>query len=128
MNVKNKNEIYKCTLCGNIVETLHAGGGELVCCGQPMQMLEENTQEAATEKHIPIIEKTETGVRITVGEIAHPMEAAHYIEWIEIISEGRSYKKFLTAGDAPTIEICIENTENILVRAYCNLHGLWKNI
>lgn len=127
MNVKNKNEVYKCAICGNIVEVLHVGGSELICCGQPMNLMEENTQEASTEKHIPIVEKTATGIKVTVGEVLHPMENIHYIEWVEVISEGKSYKKFLNPGDEPIAEFCIENTENLLVREYCNIHGLWKN-
>lgn len=128
MNVKNRNEIYKCTICGNIVEIINVGGGELICCGQPMQLLKENTQEASIEKHIPIIEKTEQGIKIIVGKTLHPMENAHYIEWIEVISEGRSYKKFLKPGDIPEAEFYLDNNNSFFVRAYCNIHGLWKNI
>ncbi len=127
MNVKNKNEIYKCNVCGNMVETLHVGAGELICCGQPMELKIENTQEAAIEKHIPIIEKIATGIRVKVGEVTHPMEEAHYIEWIEVISNGKSYKKFINPGDAPEAVFCLENTDDIMVREYCNIHGLWKN-
>jgi len=124
--VKNKNEVYKCSVCGNIVETLHVGGGELVCCGKPMELLEENIEDAATEKHVPVIEKTEAGVKVKVGEIAHPMEEAHYIEWIEIIADGKSYKKFLKPGDAPEADFCLEYSDELIAREYCNLHGLWK--
>jgi len=127
MNVKSKNEIYKCTVCGNIVETLHVGGGELVCCGKAMNLLTENTQDAATEKHVPIVEKTANGIKVKVGEIAHPMEEAHYIEWIEVLCNGKSYKKFLKPGDLPEAEFCLEYNENLVAREYCNLHGLWKN-
>ena len=126
MNVKNKNEIYKCSICGNIVETVHIGGGELVCCNKPMNLLTENTQEASTEKHLPKIEKTPSGIKVTVGEILHPMEESHYIEWIEVLSEGKSYKKFLKPGDEPSAEFCLEYQEDLVAREYCNLHGLWK--
>jgi superoxide reductase len=125
MNAKNKHEVYKCDICGNIVEVLFAGGGELICCGEPMKLQEVNTDDSVGEKHVPVIEKTENGVRVTVGEIEHPMEEAHYIEWIEISVDGRRYKKFLQPGDNPVAEFCVEG-ENIVAREYCNLHGLWK--
>ena len=125
MNVKNKNEVYKCSVCGNIVEVLHAGGGELVCCGKPMDLQEENTVDAATEKHVPVVEKIEEGVKVKVGEVLHPMTDEHYIEWIEVIAGEKSYKKFLKPGDAPEAEFMIEG--EVSARAYCNLHGLWKS-
>ena len=90
-----QKQIYKCNICGNIVEVLTVGGGELVCCGQPMELLKEKTEDVGQEKHVPVIEKTETGWRIKVGAIHHPMEEKHYIEWIEIIADGRSFRKFL---------------------------------
>lgn len=127
MNVQNKNEVFKCNVCGNIVEVLHVGGSELVCCGQPMELKTENTQEAATEKHIPVIEKTATGILVKVGEVAHPMEEKHYIEWIELIADGKSYKKFLNPGELPEAEFPIAYSEPMFAREYCNLHGLWKN-
>jgi superoxide reductase len=119
------NEIYKCEVCGNIVELVHAGVGELVCCGQPMKLMKENTVDAAQEKHVPVIEKTANGVKVRVGSVAHPMEEKHYIEWVEIIADGKSYKKFLKPGDAPEAEFCV-NAGKITAREYCNLHGLWK--
>lgn len=128
MNVGNKNEVYKCDICGNILEVLHVGVGELVCCGQPMTLKKENTQEAAIEKHIPVIEKTDTGIKVIVGEVLHPMEEAHYIQWIEVISDGKVYKKFLKPGDQPEAEFCINYNESMIVREYCNLHGLWRNV
>jgi superoxide reductase len=127
MNTKNNNEVYKCSICGNIVEVLHVGGGELSCCNHAMNLLKENTNEAATEKHIPIVEKTANGIRVTVGEILHPMEKAHYIEWIEVLTGGKSYKKFLNPTDQPIAEFCLQTTNDIVVREYCNIHGLWKN-
>lgn len=119
------NQVYKCAKCGNIVEVLHAGGGELVCCGQPMALQKENTVDASLEKHVPVIEKTEKGIKVKVGSVPHPMEEEHYIEWIEILADGKAYRKFLKPGDAPEAEFCIE-AENIIAREYCNLHGLWK--
>ena len=120
------NQVYKCNVCGNMTEVVHTGAGELVCCGQPMQLMKENTVDAATEKHVPVIEKTDTGVKIKVGEVPHPMEDAHYIEWIEILADGISYKKFLKPGAIPEAEFDIKS-ETLTAREYCNLHGLWKS-
>ncbi len=120
------NQIYKCNVCGNIVEMVHTGAGQLVCCGQPMELQKENTVDAAEEKHVPVVEKTETGVKVKIGSIPHPMEEAHFIEWIEILADGKIYRKFLKPGDAPEVEFCIE-AENISAREYCNLHGLWSH-
>ncbi|MCF7846456.1 MAG: desulfoferrodoxin [Candidatus Peribacteraceae bacterium] len=120
------NEIYRCSVCGNIVELVHASVGKLVCCDKPMELLQANADDSgATEKHVPVIEKTEKGVRVKIGSVAHPMEPAHFIEWIEILADGQSYKKFLQPGDAPEAEFCISAAE-ITAREYCNLHGLWK--
>jgi superoxide reductase len=119
------NQIYKCNICGNITEVVHVGGGELVCCGQPMQLMKENTEDAAQEKHVPVIEKTEKGVKVKIGEAPHPMEDAHYIEWIEILADGKIYRKYLNPGDAPEAEFEIQ-ADSVVAREYCNLHGLWK--
>lgn len=118
-------EIYKCNLCGNIVEVLHAGAGELVCCGQPMVCLKENTVDAAKEKHVPVIEKIDGGVKVKVGSVAHPMEEKHYIEWIEIIADGKAYRQFLEPGQAPEATFMVKAAK-ITAREYCNLHGHWK--
>ncbi len=118
-------EIYKCELCGNIVEVLHAGGGELVCCGQPMTLLTENTVDAAREKHVPVIEKTDDGYLVKVGAVHHPMEEKHYIEWIELLADGKAYRQFLKPGDAPEALFRVEAVK-VSAREYCNLHGLWK--
>jgi len=120
-----RQQIYKCEVCGNIVEVLHAGAGKLVCCGQPMKLFVENAVDASKEKHVPIIEKTAAGVKVKVGSVAHPMEEKHYIEWIEIIADGKVYRQFLKPGDVPEATFDIAAT-NISPRAYCNLHGLWK--
>jgi len=114
-------EIYKCEICGNIVEVLHEGAGELVCCGKPMILQEENTVDASLEKHVPVIE----GNKVKIGSVAHPMEDSHYIEWIEANSEsGESCKKLLKPGNAPEVEFPFPVKS---ARAYCNLHGLWKS-
>jgi len=118
-------EVYKCEVCGNIVEVLHGGDGDLVCCGQPMKLFKENTMDAAKEKHVPVIEKTATGYKVKVGSVPHPSEEKHYIEWIEILADGKAYRKFLKPGDAPEAEFCIE-AASITAREYCNIHGLWK--
>ncbi len=120
-----KAAIYKCELCGNIVEVLHAGDGELVCCGVPMKAVAENTVDASKEKHVPVIEKTQDGYTVSVGSIAHPMEEKHWIEWIELIADGISYRKFLKPGDAPTARFQV-SASKVTAREYCNLHGLWK--
>ncbi len=118
-------EIYKCEVCGNMVEVVHGGAGELVCCGQPMKLQGENTTDAAKEKHVPVIEKVPGGVKVKVGSIAHPMEEKHYIEWIELIADGRASRQFLAPGLAPEAIFPVEAAQ-ITARAYCNLHGLWK--
>lgn len=120
-----KLEIYVCEICGNIIEVLHEGVGELVCCGEPMKLMKENTVDAAKEKHVPVIEKAEHGIKVKIGSVPHPMEPKHYIEWIELIADGRAYRKFLSPGDAPEATFCIDAT-TISAREYCNLHGLWK--
>jgi len=120
-----KLQIYKCEICGNIVEVLHKGAGELVCCGQPMALRKENAVDAAKEKHVPVVEKTAGRARVKVGSVAHPMEEKHYIEWIEIISDGKAYRQFLKPGDSPEAKFDIE-AGDVTAREYCNLHGLWK--
>lgn len=119
-------EMYKCELCGNIVGVMHAGPGELVCCGQPMVCLKENSVDAAVEKHVPVIEKIEGGVKVKVGSVAHPMQEDHYIEWIEIIADGKSYRQFLKPGDAPEAVFLVD-AASITAKEYCNLHGYWKS-
>lgn len=120
-----RRDVFKCNVCGNIVELLHVGGGELVCCGQPMQQLKANTTDAAAEKHVPVIEKTDTGYTVKVGSVSHPMADEHYIQWIELIADGVSYIRFLSPGDAPEASFCIA-AGKVTAREYCNLHGLWS--
>ena len=119
-------QIYKCEVCGNIVEVIHEGAGELVCCNEPMKLMEENTTDAALEKHVPVIEKTEDGIKIKVGSVPHPMQEEHYIEWIELIADGRAYRQFLNPGEEPEAVFNVE-AQSVTAREYCNLHGLWKS-
>ncbi len=121
------NEVYKCQACGNIVEVLHTGVGELVCCGAPMDLMTENTVDAAQEKHVPVIEKTDKGYLVKVGSVAHPMDDNHWIEWIELIADGKVYRRALKPGDKPEANFCFCGCEQVSARAYCNLHGNWKS-
>jgi len=121
-----KLQVYKCKICGNIIEVLHAGKPALVCCGKPMTLLKENITDAAKEKHVPVVETSNGKVVVKVGSTAHPMEDKHYIEWIELIADDKVYLKFLNPGDAPQAEFEVATDDSIVVRAYCNLHGLWK--
>ena len=125
MNMATKLEIYKCNICGNIVEVLHAGGGELVCCGAPMALMDENTVDAAKEKHVPVITKVDGGYKVNVGSVAHPMEEKHYIEWIELIAGDACYRQFINPGDAPEAFFAVK-ADKVTAREYCNLHGAWK--
>ena len=120
-------EIYKCEVCGNIVEVLHAGAGELVCCGQPMKNMVAGTTDGAAEKHVPVIEKVEGGYKVKVGSVAHPMTEAHYIEWIELICNkcGKVQRKYLKPGEAPEAVFAFDS-DSVTAREYCNLHGLWE--
>lgn len=118
-------QVYKCEKCGNMVEVIRAAAGTLVCCGQDMTFQQEGVTDAAREKHVPVVEKTDGGFKVSVGSVAHPMEEKHYIEWIEIIADGKAYRSFLNPGDVPeaTFEI---DSEEVVAREFCNLHGLWK--
>jgi superoxide reductase len=120
-----RNQIYKCEICGNIVEVLHGGKGELVCCGKPMKLYAENTFDAAKEKHVPVIEKTANGYKVKIGSVPHPMEEKHYIEWIALYADGRVYRKYLQPGDAPEAEFLFQAKE-VTAKEFCNLHGLWS--
>lgn len=117
--------IYKCNICGNIVEVLHAGGGDLSCCGAEMVHLNENTVDAAKEKHVPVIEKVDGGYKVSVGSVAHPMADEHYIEWIELIAGDTCYRQFLNPGDAPEAFFPV-SADSVTARELCNLHGVWK--
>ena len=120
-----RTQIYKCEICGNIVEVLHEGAGELVCCGRPMKLIVENTTDAAREKHVPVIEKTADGYKVSVGSVLHPMIDVHYIEWIELDTDGQVFRQYLKPGDTP-VAIFKVSAEKLTAREYCNIHGLWK--
>ena len=120
-----KMAVYKCELCGNIVETLHGGAGQLTCCGQPMTLLKENSTDAAQEKHVPVIEKAEGGYSVKVGSAAHPMEDSHYIEFIELIAGNKVYRQSLKPGEKPEAFFAVD-ADQVNAREYCNLHGLWR--
>ena len=120
-----KLQVYKCMVCGNIVEVLHGGAGELVCCGQPMKNLVAKTADEGKEKHVPVIEKTDTVIKVKVGSVLHPMEEKHYIEWIEILADGKAYQQFLNPGDTPEAVFNVE-ASSVTAREHCNIHGLWK--
>ncbi|MBU0519302.1 desulfoferrodoxin [bacterium] len=121
-----KLEVYKCEKCGNIVMVMHAGPGELVCCNQPMGLLQENSTDAAVEKHVPVVEQTADGTLVVVGGVPHPMQDEHYIEWIELQHDGHSHIAFLEPGAAPSAIFNVK-ADNVKARSYCNLHGFWKS-
>lgn len=121
-----RNQIYKCDPCGNIVEVLHGGIGTLVCCNKNMRLLKENDTDAALEKHVPVIEYVSDGIKISVGSVPHPMQEEHYIEQIEILADGKVYRQYLNPGDQPEAFFKITTQNSIVAREYCNLHGLWK--
>lgn len=118
-------EIYKCEVCGNIVEMVHGGAGELICCGEPMERLEEQTADMAVEKHVPVVEKIDGGFKVTVGSTLHPMTDEHFIEWIQVIADGKVYRQALTPDDQPTATFLID-ADSVVAREHCNIHGLWK--
>lgn len=118
-------ELYKCNVCGNIVEVTHASAGTLVCCNQNMQLLSENTVDAAQEKHVPVVEKVDGGYTVRVGEVAHPMDDNHYIEWIELIAGNVVQRKYLEPGQAPEATFATD-AKDVYAREYCTLHGNWK--
>lgn len=120
-----KNEVYKCAGCGNIVEILHAGSCVPQCCGEPMKLMRENTVDAAKEKHVPVIEKIDGGYKVTVGSVQHPMEEKHWIEWIELLADGVVYRRDLKPGETPEAVFLIE-ADKVAAREHCNLHGLWR--
>ncbi len=120
-----RSQVYKCEICGNIVEVLHGGKGQLVCCNKPMKRFEENTVDAAKEKHVPVVEKIDGGYKVSVGSVAHPMEDKHYIEWIELMAGDKVYRQYLNPGQTPEATFLID-ADNVTAREYCNLHGLWK--
>ena len=120
-----QKQIYRCNVCGNIVEVVEPAGGTLTCCGQPMELLKENSKDAALEKHVPVIEKIEGGYKVTVGAVAHPMLEEHYIMWIELLTDDKVMRKYLKPGDKPEA-VFMTDAKKVIAREYCNLHGLWK--
>jgi superoxide reductase len=123
--VAKQIQIYKCNICGNIVEVLHGGDGELVCCNEPMELLNERTADTGKEKHVPVIEKTDGGYKVKVGGVPHPMEEKHYIEWIELLADGKAYRQFLKPGAAPEAMFQMQ-ASSVSAREHCSVHGLWK--
>jgi superoxide reductase len=119
-----KLQVYKCEVCGNIVEVLHEGAGELVCCDQPMKLMEEQTEEQGKEKHVPVVEKTDAGIKVKVGSVPHPMEEKHYIEWVAVHTDAGVFRKFLKPGEKPEADFEIKQ-DVLKAREYCNVHGLW---
>jgi superoxide reductase len=122
-NLAELMEVYKCEVCGNVVEIVGSGAGQLVCCNQPMTLQEEKSEDAGMEKHLPVVESIDGGIKVAVGSVPHPMEDAHHIMWIEVVSDVGIQRKHLKSGDAPEAEFNVANVT--MVRSYCNLHGLW---
>lgn len=121
----SENQIYKCSICGNIVEVLHSGKKDMICCGKPMELQKEKTaEEGFTEKHRPVVEEQDDGAIIKIGAVPHPMEAEHFIEWVEVIEDKKLCRHTLNPGDKP--EVRSYQKDHSYVRAYCNIHGLWK--
>lgn len=121
-----QKEIYKCEKCGNIIEVLHGAAGKLVCCGQEMTLLKENTVDAAQEKHVPVVEKNGDTVTVSVGSVPHPMEDKHYIEMIEVVTSSKIYRQYLKPGQEPKAAFSVDDSI-VMAREYCNIHGLWKS-
>ncbi|MGI5897543.1 MAG: desulfoferrodoxin [Candidatus Dojkabacteria bacterium] len=124
-----RHQIYKCEICGNIVEVTHEGAGTLVCCRKNMDLMVEKKEEEGNEKHLPSVSFEREKLVVKVGEVEHPMEEAHFIEWIEVIDGDNSQKVYLKPADSPKAEFTVSKNESLRIRSYCNLHGLWeKNI
>jgi len=121
-----RRQVYKCEICGNIVEMLHPGQGELVCCGVPMILLDEKTADSTTEKHVPVLLEVEGGVLLKVGSVPHPMLDAHFIEWVEVHTPDRVYRAELAPGAAPEAFFPVALSDVTAAREYCNVHGLWR--
>ena len=119
-------EVYRCEVCGNMTKVVHASGGTIVCCGNPMTLQQEKTTDQGKEKHVPVVEKSAKGIIVKLGSVPHPMEEKHYIEWIEVRTGNNVSAKGLLPGEKPEAEFSIADT-NVKVRAYCNVHGLWTN-
>ena len=122
MNTK----FYICPHCGNLVEMVHDAGVKPFCCGQKMNELIPNTVEASGEKHIPAVKVGEGVVEVNVGSVDHPMVDVHWIEWVQLVTDKGSYRKWLNPGEAPNVKFLLGEEKPVAVYAYCNLHGLWK--
>lgn len=120
----NTKEIYRCSICGGVVEVLHPGA-VMQCCGKPMTLLQGNTTDGAIEKHVPVVEAIDGGYRVTVGSVEHPMQPEHFIEWIELVTPTEVFRKELKPGDKPEA-VFLTSSSYLYAREYCNLHGLWK--
>jgi superoxide reductase len=119
-------ELYKCSVCGNVVEVVHSGAPALVCCNKPMEKLEAKAEDVGNEKHVPVIEVLSTGIIVKVGSVEHPMEEKHYIKFIEVLTKDQVLRAELEPGQKPSAEFCVRSEDVVEVREYCNLHGLWK--
>jgi superoxide reductase len=119
-------EVYKCEVCGNITKVIHASGGNMICCGQPMTLQPEKTDDVGKEKHVPVVEKSAKGILVKTGSVPHPMEEKHFIEWVEVRSGENVFVRGFKPGEKPEAEFCVTDT-NVKVRAFCNVHGLWTN-
>ena len=123
-----KMGIYKCSKCGNIVQVLHGEQPPVTCCGKPMDRLVENTVDAATEKHVPVVEKIAGGYKVSVGSVAHPMGQDHWIQWIELVSDGGSVvQRVMLSPSSQPEAVFMTDADKVDAMAYCNLHGLWKS-
>ncbi len=123
-----REQVYQCEICGNIVEVVHVGKGQLVCCNQPMTLLDENTTDASKEKHVPQVTRDGDTIYVQVGSTSHPMTAEHYIEWVELIVGDLVERHYLSPGDSPETSFAYRSSGQPVIRAYCNLHGLWKAV
>lgn len=119
-------QVYKCEICGNTVEMVHGAAGEMVCCGKPMTFIEEKTADWKNEKHVPIFADSTTGIKVIVGSTPHPMTEEHYIEWIEVLNGDYVNRKHLKPGDKAEAEFYVPKQSGLVLRSYCNIHGLWK--
>jgi len=126
--MSQRSSTFQCQSCGNIIELLHVGGGTIECCGNEINLLEESSADTSTEKHVPYIEKTDSGYLVKIGQNQdHPMMDAHYIQWIELHTDKAEYRHFLNPGDSPEAEFVVGEEKVIMAREFCNLHGLWKS-
>ncbi|MCB8815853.1 desulfoferrodoxin [Desulfosporosinus shakirovi] len=122
----NLRELYVCSICGNVIEVVNLGASSLVCCNKPMEKLEAGTKDASLEKHVPVIEEINGGIKVKVGSVAHPMEEKHSIRFIEVLTKDQVLRAELEPGQAPEAYFLVAVDDVVEVREYCNIHGLWK--